>query len=62
MYGHGFAMTFFGGSFYGMDQGGELGARLKQTLTMAVKKNSSSRSRSMAVGTTRRTPAPMKVP
>ncbi len=43
MYGHGFAMTFLA-ELYGMDQGGEMGARLKQVLTQAVKKTGQSQS------------------
>ena len=43
MYGHGFAMTFLA-ELYGMDVGGELDARIKQTLTAAVKKTYQSQS------------------
>ncbi len=41
MYGHGFAMTFLA-ELYGMDQGGEMGQRLKVALTAAVKKTGQS--------------------
>ncbi len=43
MYGHGFAMTFLA-ELYGMDQNGEMAARLKTCLTQAVKKTQQSQS------------------
>ena len=43
MYGHGFAMTFLA-EVYGMDVEGELGERIKQALTKAVKKTQQSQS------------------
>ena len=43
MYGHGFAMTFLG-EVYGMDVDGELGERIREALTRAVKKTQQSQS------------------
>ena len=43
MYGHGFAMTFLA-ELYGMDPSAEMGQRIKQALTLAVKKTHQSQS------------------
>ncbi|MEI6235482.1 MAG: prenyltransferase/squalene oxidase repeat-containing protein [Planctomycetota bacterium] len=43
MYGHGFSMTFLA-ELYGMDQNGDMSQRLKQVLTLAVKKTGQSQS------------------